>query len=130
MDLQCLLDDIAVLRKMAFKPSLSDQDFDYFEEVFALFQGNITPKMVSDIALKRCTEREPIRMWFMNRKMREHKVLLKRYKSSRAAIDGALAKNPKSLNYKKCIKLLTLLRDNAEKVTQVTAAYNNGRYGK
>ena len=130
MDLKTLLDDPAPLKNMQFKSSLCEEDFDYFEELFDLHHGNISPKMVSDFALKRGTEREPVRMWFMNRKMREHKALLKKYKRARESVDRTISKDIYSMNSSKLIPYYTKMLEDAQSISEVTSAYDKGKYGQ
>ena len=130
MDLISLLDDAAPLKNMAFKSSICEEDFDYFEELFDLHHGNITPKMVSDFALKRGTEREPVRMWFMNRKMREHKTILRKYKRARENIDRSMSKNIDMMKSNKLPTHYEKLLEDTQSLINVSASYAKGKYGK
>eukprot|EP00835_Amoeboradix_gromovi_P002755 NODE_162_length_16547_cov_0.334326.p9 type:complete len:138 gc:universal NODE_162_length_16547_cov_0.334326:11354-10941(-) len=131
MDLSCLLDDPAPLKKMQFKTSLCETDFAYFEELFDMHHGNISPKIVSDFALKRGTEREPVRMWFMNRKMREHKSLLKKYKRARESIDRSMAKDVQSITSTENLSQMYIkMLEDAQAINSLSAAYTSGKYGQ
>eukprot|EP00834_Sanchytrium_tribonematis_P004083 NODE_183_length_13752_cov_1.079103.p8 type:complete len:153 gc:universal NODE_183_length_13752_cov_1.079103:8724-8266(-) len=129
MDLISILDDPSILNNGCNKSALNEDDFEYFERVFDQNYGNVNSKLISEIALLRNADREPVRMWFMNRKMREHKSLLKRYKRAREIVDKSMF-DESQLRTKKSFAYYTKLLKNTIVLTQVSASYQRGRYNK
>ena len=114
------------ISRITSQPSISKSDPE-LEAVFLQHSGSVPGSIISQIARVRGIEREHVRIWFHNRRLKQKQRMLKKYKGHKEALIDLLVVQDHA-TFSQLITQCESLQLAIRQISQGTEEFVQGRY--